>query len=202
MAQARRSREEKKQATRDAILESAATLFAEEGIERTSLEQIAEHAGYTKGAVYSNFASKHELIMAVGNYIESGIDIRDFIGGKESLSDEFYALGVEVTDRMRTVSQRDWRLNFEMFFYALRDETRRESMAEGARVELESDGRYVEEVARARGESLPLPGPELMTVLSALSLGLALREAMDPKVVSDDLVARALRLLAGGDVLS
>lgn len=39
--------------------------MAEEGYVKTSLEKIADRAGYTKGAVYSNFSSKEELTLAV-----------------------------------------------------------------------------------------------------------------------------------------
>ena len=46
------------------LLRAAETVFSEQGYERASLNQIAESAGFTKGAVYSNFKSKPELYVA------------------------------------------------------------------------------------------------------------------------------------------
>jgi len=56
------SREEKKALTRARLLDAAATVFARRGFAAASLDEVAEEAGLTKGAVYSNFESKDELI--------------------------------------------------------------------------------------------------------------------------------------------
>ena len=53
----------KRDDVRAAILTSAAETFLEEGFQRASLAIIAQRAGFTKGAVYSNFGSKPELFM-------------------------------------------------------------------------------------------------------------------------------------------
>ena len=59
------SREARKAQTRDAIVAAAAKLFTKQGIEATSLDRIAAEVGLTKGAVYSTFAGKDELVEAV-----------------------------------------------------------------------------------------------------------------------------------------
>ncbi len=51
--------------TRAAILESAETLFLEKGVAHTSLEQIARHAGVTRGAIYWHFKNKADLFHAM-----------------------------------------------------------------------------------------------------------------------------------------
>lgn len=51
--------------TREELLLAAAQVFAEQGIERASMGDIAAKAGYTKGALYANFASKQDLIREV-----------------------------------------------------------------------------------------------------------------------------------------
>jgi AcrR family transcriptional regulator len=58
-------REEKKAATREQLLAAGVDLVAERGFHATSLDAIAAEAGLTKGAVYSNFASKAELFMEI-----------------------------------------------------------------------------------------------------------------------------------------
>ena len=47
------------------IMEKALELFAEKGFEATSVQQITEHCGISKGAFYLSFKSKDELILAL-----------------------------------------------------------------------------------------------------------------------------------------
>ena len=65
MTTARLTRAERREQTRDDLIAAADRLFVEGGFHATSLDQIAAAAGYTKGAVYSNFASKEDLFFAV-----------------------------------------------------------------------------------------------------------------------------------------
>lgn len=51
--------------TRERLLDAAFDLFAEDGVDATSIEAVCERAGFTRGAFYSNFASKHELLLAL-----------------------------------------------------------------------------------------------------------------------------------------
>lgn len=60
----RRTKEESLN-TREALLDAAEALFAEQGVSRTSLQQIAERAGLTRGAVYWHFADKAALFNAM-----------------------------------------------------------------------------------------------------------------------------------------
>src|SRR5881227_1014476 len=61
----RLTREEKKAQTRERLIEAAARGFAEKGFATTSLDEVADAAGLTKGAVYSNFENKEDLVEAV-----------------------------------------------------------------------------------------------------------------------------------------
>jgi AcrR family transcriptional regulator len=51
--------------TRARLLRAAETIFARDGFEAAKLEEIASAAGYTRGALYANFASKEELFVAL-----------------------------------------------------------------------------------------------------------------------------------------
>ncbi|NLB46359.1 MAG: TetR/AcrR family transcriptional regulator [Microbacteriaceae bacterium] len=55
----------RRQATRERLLEAAAEVFAEEGLQGASVETICHRAGFTRGAFYSNFTSKEELFLAL-----------------------------------------------------------------------------------------------------------------------------------------
>ncbi len=55
----------RREVTRERMLEAARTVLAREGIQGASVEHICEQAGFTRGAFYSNFSSKDELLLAV-----------------------------------------------------------------------------------------------------------------------------------------
>jgi len=63
--QKRLSRRESQELTRTRLLEAAEKLFVRCGFDAAAVEQIAEEAGYSRGAFYSNFASKDEIFLAL-----------------------------------------------------------------------------------------------------------------------------------------
>src|SRR3954453_14200147 len=65
MTQVRLTRRERAERTRDDLLEGARGVFAEKGFHGASVEEIAAAAGYSTGAIYSRFAGKHALFLAV-----------------------------------------------------------------------------------------------------------------------------------------
>ena len=65
MATTRMSRSERKARTREELLAAARKVFLRRGFHGATLEEIADEAGYTKGAVYSNFAGKDDLYLAL-----------------------------------------------------------------------------------------------------------------------------------------
>ena len=65
MTTIRLTRDERKAQTRADLLAAARDVFVRRGFHRASLDEIAEEAGYTKGAVYSNFADKDGLFLAL-----------------------------------------------------------------------------------------------------------------------------------------
>src|SRR6187397_2883313 len=63
MSTGRRTQQERREATREQLLAAAANVFAARGFHATSLDAIAEEAGFSRGAVYYNFADKEELFL-------------------------------------------------------------------------------------------------------------------------------------------
>src|ERR1700728_4476535 len=51
--------------TQAKILDAAEAAFSEQGFENTQLEEVAAHAGYTRGAIYAHYASKEDLFLAL-----------------------------------------------------------------------------------------------------------------------------------------
>src|SRR5699024_5681061 len=65
--------------TRERLMDAAYDLFANHGVTATSIDAIAEEAGFTRGAFYSNFESKTELFFAMAT--------RRWDGAREQLHD-------------------------------------------------------------------------------------------------------------------
>src|SRR5688500_14063171 len=61
----RLTRQERQAATRERLIEAATRVFARRGYLAASVEEIADEAGFSHGAVYSNFTGKEDLFLAV-----------------------------------------------------------------------------------------------------------------------------------------
>lgn len=68
---AKSRREEYAEATKDAIVKSGLELFAEKGYLRASLDEVADHARVSKGAVYHHFTNKREVFEAAFSMVSS-----------------------------------------------------------------------------------------------------------------------------------
>ena len=95
------TRARRREMTRRHLLDAAALVFAREGFHRASLDDVAATAGFTKGAVYSNFANKDELFLAVfeDRYAQEQTEMRRVLTEDE----QPYELGdhSEVFNRVR-----------------------------------------------------------------------------------------------------
>ncbi|MFD4401663.1 TetR/AcrR family transcriptional regulator [Nocardia sp. NPDC058499] len=60
--------------TRDRIRAVAMELFSEQGYEKTSLRQIADHLGVTKAALYYHFRTKEDIVASLSDDVRRGID--------------------------------------------------------------------------------------------------------------------------------
>lgn len=62
----------RREATRQKLLDAAAQVFAEVGLDAASVEAVCERAGFTRGAFYSNFESKDELFLELSGRVALG----------------------------------------------------------------------------------------------------------------------------------
>src|SRR5689334_819532 len=106
MPDKRLTRAEKKAKIREDLLDAAEALFAERGYWGVSIDEIAERAGVTKGAVYSNFSNKEALLLGVA--WRQRIDISPSIFEDPSLPLEELArkLGEEIAKVATSEEQR------------------------------------------------------------------------------------------------
>ena len=189
---ARKTRAETQAETRAQLVKTARQLFFEDGYHPTSLEKVADAAGYSKGAVYSNFRNKDELCTAVLDEVRA-----------ERLG-EVLAIFAKPDTPSRIDAIRDWAervigdpgwttLEVEFAAHARPNEQLRTELA--GRL----DG--ILQMLTAATESadtadLKLPARESATVLLALGVGLGLLRSIHPAIPVTGLID-TLRLLSG-----
>ena len=91
-----RRRREKREEVRSRLVAAAVGVFSERGYEGASLERVAEAAGFSKGAVYSNFSGKDELFFElVSAHIDERIEAVRKVTEKQAAKPTKGALGPE-----------------------------------------------------------------------------------------------------------
>ena len=184
---------------RAALLSSAEAVFAEHGFEAASVESIAERAGYSTGAIYSNFSGKEELFLAL---LDERMTTRtqDIRRATAQAPDVDSTLDRGSREFMELLQQdRDWfLLLFEFWTYAARRPDFGRRFAEHHREIHRALADLVESNAQRLGLELGMSAAEAAMILKALSNGLALESLIDRDAVPPDLLARALALMAAG----
>jgi len=194
MTTVRLTRAERREQTRDDLIAAAYRLFTEGGFHATSLDQIAAAAGYTKGAVYSNFDSKEDLFFAVyeRRVAEAEAQMRELFAG-----DVAAGLDRIAADTTGRINRDDGWLAafFEFWAHVIRRPELRGRFAEiHRRVQLPIAG-ALERVAAERGVELPDEALRIAVASGAMQIGLALERLTQPDVVDEALGVRMGRLL-------
>jgi AcrR family transcriptional regulator len=196
--QERLNRNERKSQTRDRLLDAAAAVFARRGFETATLDEVAAAAGYTKGAVYSNFASKTDLLIAL---IERRVEgqaaehIRRYEG--HDLEAIAHALQEQGEPDLESGSEKEWMvLAVEFWLHAMRDERARVLMAEQYEHARTFVGAELIAPAYANaGRKPPMAPRDIAIVIEALGIGLNFQAAVDPAAVRSGLQAEVLARL-------
>lgn len=193
----RLTRVESRALTRDRLLDAAADVFNRLGYHGASLEAVAEAAGYTKGAVYSNFATKGDLFLALHRRYTSR-QLEQQLAAMANLSlDELADQGGEQLIAMaRERGQWDL-LQIEFWLAAMRDPELRASMAKGNEAMWDVIGTLFGDRLRRAGGQSPFTGAEFAKLVNALGSGLLLQLYLDPDFIDASVFARAIRALAG-----
>jgi AcrR family transcriptional regulator len=184
------TRAESKERTRQRLLVEAQRLFRERGYAATSLEQIAEAADVTKGAIYGHFASKEGLLL-------SAIEEAPTPDYATTLNDQSRPLPERLAEFSRTVAAEDpgdvaqLAMMLEFFAALLRTPDALQRYSSGLE-------RRLQELADADSDE-PVAGTtpvQAWTIGHALSVGLQLYQRLAPGLVTPEVFERALGLLA------
>ena len=191
----RLSQAEARARTRQHLLDAAGELILRNGLSTMTLDQIADYAGMTKGAVYSNFENKEDLFVAIlEQATPTTVDLSMFadstLGEDEQLKRFSHALADSNREAKAVAA------NLETSAYAIRNDRARPRFAEMMR-------NVIGELAagmEAGADPLPvsLSATEVVVLVDALTLGLYVRRAINPELVPDELFHKAMRALAVG----
>jgi AcrR family transcriptional regulator len=179
--------------TRDKLFEAAARVFEEQGIGGASIEAIAAAAGFSRGAFYSNFASKDELIIAmledhVAQTVRRNLDL---LSRHKSLADFLEAL--KTVDRgQQDPLGRSPLLHMEMILFVARAEKRRPELAKRLRARRKLIADIVETSLANAGRGGSRDTAWTAAIVLALEDGFRLHRLIDPDTTPADSFLRAI----------
>lgn len=197
----RLTRSEAHAQTHARLLKAAAQVFSLRGFEGASVDEIAEAAGFSRGAFYAHFARKDALFLAL-------LD--------QCLADEAQALG-EIFAREKSLAARlaaasrwtpsvlenllAWRLLVtEFLLYAARHPEIQKELASRYLQQHQIAARLLSQVYEEQGRTPPAPIDLLTEAVLALLHGLEMRRLTIPDAIPEHLPALALSLLLAGEV--
>jgi AcrR family transcriptional regulator len=178
--------------TCEKLFEAAARVFEEQGIGGASIEAIAAAAGFTRGAFYSNFDSKDELIIAmIEDHVAQSIRRNlDLLARHNTLPDFIDALKTMDRSKQDPLG-RSPLLHMEMILFVARAEKRRPELAKRLRARRKLVADIVETALKSNGKTARNPAWTAAIVL-ALEDGFRLHRLIDPETTPPDSFLRAI----------
>lgn len=196
----RPTRAEAKARTRRSLLDAAARTFARKGFAGASVEEIAETAGFSIGAVYSNFGSKERMFVELLSERASAqvtVATQIMADARDGVDDPVRALGRMLVDTVEKDPDLAL-LQAEFWLYAVRNPALMETLAERMR-EPQGAMRQLMQAALERvGKQDEVSADSVATVAIALFQGLVRQRRIHPADVPDELLGQAMRWLFAG----
>jgi AcrR family transcriptional regulator len=192
----RMTREQSRAVTRERLLAAARGAFARNGFHGASVEEIASEAGYSTGALYSNFDGKEDLFLVLmeREIDEHAREIAEAVRASASVAER--ATGG--ARRWMTMIEREpelLMLFMEFWAYGVRDAQVRPKVAQRFAQMRQVLTSLVADSVRDFELELDMPAEQLAIVIDALADGIARQKLTDPEAIPDDLMGRVLSLL-------
>lgn len=173
--------ERRMERTRNALIQSARHVFASRGFEGASLDEIADAAGYTRGAIYKHFANKEDLFFAV---VEAfNVDVLD------SFAEQLDVDAGSALDNQQTAAtwfkalaghQEMWALSLEFGLYEYRNPDVRQRSAEWRAQNRATITAFMQHQMAATGLTLKIPADTVAAILLAAADGFLQAARVDP----------------------
>jgi AcrR family transcriptional regulator len=190
----RSRRQQRKEQTREQLVEAAGRVFARKGFHETTMADVAEEAGYSTGAIYVHFAGKDELFLEVAaSYVATRArenqGVRDEAGG--NLPKRAKALGDHWMARVAADPSYMF-LSFEFLGYARNKPELRAQLAPRTAAGRDQIARMIAAAAERDDIDLPMSAEDLGIVMRELGGGLAMAKLIDPDAFRDELFGEFL----------
>ena len=190
------TREQSRAQTRERLLAAAREAFARSGFHGASVDEIASAAGYSTGALYSNFDGKEDLFLALmeREIAEHAREIADAVRERHTVRER--AAGGARRWMAMIEREPDLLLLFmEFWAYGVRDPQVRPKVAERFAQMRAVLTTLIAEGVREFELELALPAEQLAIAIDALADGIARQKLADPDAVPDELMGEVLSLL-------
>lgn len=193
--------ERRRQQTRDHLLAAAAQVFSERGFHGASLDQVAAVAGFSKGAVYSNFESKEDLFLELLKAIsEKEIQaLHATLRGSEVPPEERLADFVSLIreDAIRA-GETFGVLYQEFWLYAVRNPKAREQLTRLDDENVRAVAEIIESDRKRQNLKETEGAEQIARIIIVLFRGVNLLGVLQPEVADDTLLETAIRFVARG----
>ena len=194
-------RAERQAETRRRLVDVAREMFLADGYAATSLDKVAEQAGFSKGAVYSNFSGKEELCMAVLDSIhaEQAERVSEVFSGPGDLDariDRFADWAREGIGQPRWAA-----LESEFGAVARQSPYVASSLRRRQREVREAITHLIEQVTAEQGIALRFPVDQAATMMLSFGIGLGALRSIDADV-DPGIFADVMRSLLRGTRIS
>ena len=187
----RQPKGDKRDRTRAKLLEAARSLIREKGYENTTLEDIAEKAGMTTGAIYGNFKNRDELFISLG--LTSWPPIKPQVKAGSSFAGIMRAMAeatiAAIPDRSAVAVG-----HLTGLAYTLTHEEMRAQVRDITAQSYAFGEQWLRSVTKK--EELPMPADQLVRVLHAMIEGLVFQRLLTPELVPDEIFRAAFGALA------
>ena len=187
----RKPKGDKRLRTRAKLLEAARQLIREKGYERTTLQDVADRAGMTSGAIYGNFKNREELFIALADAYWP--PVKPLIKPDSSFPEKMRAMAeatiAAIPDRRLAAVGR-----LTGMAYAMTHEDLRARVLDVTAQSYERGAAWLRSVATP--DELPMPADVLVRVLHSLMEGLTFQMLLTPELISDEVVYAAFEALA------
>ncbi len=190
--------------TRSRLLDAAEEVFAERGFGGASVEDICERAGFTRGAFYSNFTSKDDLVLALVDAQAVAVLARiEAVAARDELTVEEVLDGVFAAFVREPGQTRRWYLiRGELALHAVRDRAFGRTLGAREKDIRRRVGRVVARVADARGLQLTIPVDDYVRAVMALHSGSVAQHLLQPRTYPPDALERAVLPALTGAILT
>src|SRR3982751_6272663 len=187
----RQPKGDKRERTRTALLDAALAVTREKGFEQTTLQDVAERAGMSTGAIYGNFKNRDELFMALA--VRQWAVTRPRFTPGSSFAEMMRAMADAV---LAAIPDREPAAVGALTFraYALRHENVRAAFSEEMAKGLAAGATWMESVFAA--DDLPMPAEIMVRVINALIEGLLFQRCLTPELMPDEVFYAAFAALA------